>query len=61
LTLRHIAHGKGPITQLGDLRGPMANILSDIAQQMNELEKYKAKYGELNDVESVNTLEDDTD
>jgi adenylate cyclase len=39
--------GGGHIKQLEDLRAPMAVILSHVAEQMSELEKYKAKYGPL--------------
>ncbi|KAI1333241.1 protein phosphatase 2C [Xylariaceae sp. FL0255] len=47
ISLRHIAMGGGTIKQLEDLRTPMAAILSQVAIQMAELEKYKAKYGPL--------------
>ncbi|KAI0021504.1 protein phosphatase 2C [Xylariomycetidae sp. FL0641] len=47
LAMRHIAMGGGPIHQLEDLRTPMSVILDDLATQMTELERYKAKYGPL--------------
>ncbi|KAI3323387.1 protein phosphatase 2C [Xylariaceae sp. AK1471] len=47
LALRHTAMGGGHIKQLEDLRAPMADILSQVAAQMSELEKYRAKYGPL--------------
>ncbi|KAI0147979.1 adenylate cyclase [Hypoxylon sp. NC0597] len=47
LTMRHIAIGGGKITSLDDLRTPMNVILDNLAIQLAELERYKAKYGEL--------------
>ncbi|KAI1259273.1 protein phosphatase 2C [Xylariaceae sp. FL1019] len=47
LSLRHLALGGGPIKQLEDLRTPMAVILGHVAKQMAELERYKARYGPL--------------
>ncbi|KAI0385929.1 adenylate cyclase [Hypomontagnella monticulosa] len=48
LTMRHIAMGSGKISSLEDLRTPMSVILDNLAVQLAELERYKAKYGELN-------------
>ncbi|KAH8891918.1 PP2C-domain-containing protein [Thozetella sp. PMI_491] len=47
LSLRHLVMGGGPITQLDDLRAPMSDVLQDVAAQLAELQKYKAKFGEL--------------
>ncbi|KAI1208979.1 PP2C-domain-containing protein [Annulohypoxylon truncatum] len=47
LTMRHIAMGSGPIHSLDDLRTPMAVVLDNLAIQMAELERYKAKFGDL--------------
>ncbi|KAI2473646.1 adenylate cyclase [Annulohypoxylon bovei var. microspora] len=47
LTMRHIAMGSGPIQSLDDLRTPMAVVLDNLAIQLAELERYKAKYGDL--------------
>ncbi|KAH9998045.1 protein phosphatase 2C [Xylariaceae sp. FL0662B] len=47
LAMRHIAIGGGQITQLEDLRTPMAVVLDNLTVQLAELEKYKAKYGAL--------------
>jgi len=47
--MRHIAIGSGPITHLGDLRAPMATVLSGVAAQLAELQRYKERFGELND------------
>ncbi|KAI1824486.1 protein phosphatase 2C [Xylaria intraflava] len=47
LYLRHTAAGGGEIKSLDDLRAPMAVILSHVATQMAELERYRAKYGPL--------------
>lgn len=51
LSLRHIAFGSAPLQQLEDMRGPMSDILDQVAKQMAELARYKALYGELNDTE----------
>jgi adenylate cyclase len=39
--------GGGRIQQLEDLRAPMAVILSHIAKQVADAERYRAKYGPL--------------
>ncbi|KAK7459040.1 protein phosphatase 2C [Colletotrichum acutatum] len=51
LSLRHISFGSAPLQQLEDMRGPMSDILDQVAKQMAELARYKALYGELNDTE----------
>ncbi|GAP83350.1 putative adenylate cyclase [Rosellinia necatrix] len=51
LTVRHTAIGGGHIKQLEDLRAPMSVILGHINKQIKELQKYKAKYGSLEDSE----------
>lgn len=51
LAVRHIAIGSGPITKLNDLRAPMNDVLSTLKEQMEELARYKAKYGSLEDDE----------
>ncbi|KAI0401032.1 protein phosphatase 2C [Xylaria palmicola] len=47
LYLRYTAMGSGHIQKLDDLRGPMADILGQFAQQLVELRRYRAKYGAL--------------
>ncbi|KAM0332115.1 hypothetical protein ACHAQA_002387 [Verticillium albo-atrum] len=47
LALRHMANGKAPIGQLNDLRGPITDVLAQVAEQMAELQRYKAQFGEL--------------
>ncbi|KAI0173398.1 PP2C-domain-containing protein [Hypoxylon sp. FL1284] len=47
ISMRHIAMGGGPIQSLDDLRTPMAVVLDNLAVQLAELERYKAKYGDL--------------
>ncbi|KAK2600228.1 hypothetical protein QQS21_005024 [Conoideocrella luteorostrata] len=47
LTMRHLAHGNGPLRELNDLRGPMSMVLDFFVQQQQELARYKQKYGEL--------------
>lgn len=51
LEMRHIAMDRGPITELDDLRAPMASILDSVAAQLEELKLYKARFGELKDHE----------
>ena len=45
--MRHLAIGGGPISRLDDLRTPMSVILDNLAVQLAELERYKARYGPL--------------
>ncbi|KAI2636046.1 protein phosphatase 2C [Xylaria nigripes] len=47
LYLRHTAIGGGQIQHLNDLQAPMATVLSHVAKEMTELERYRAKYGPL--------------
>jgi adenylate cyclase len=53
LTMRHLAAGGGEIAKLDDLRAPMTNVLDIIAESMLELQRYKQRYGELDEVTSV--------
>lgn len=47
--MRHLAVGSGPISQLDDLRAPMSDVLDSLAEQLEELRRYKARFGELDD------------
>ncbi|TDZ13147.1 Adenylate cyclase [Colletotrichum spinosum] len=49
LSLRHIVMGKPPLNQLDDLRMPITSILDQVGEQMAELARYKALYGELSE------------
>lgn len=49
LTMRHLAVGSGPLTQLDDLRAPMSDVIGRFADQLEELRRYKARFGELDD------------
>jgi adenylate cyclase len=42
-----MAFGGGVITQLDDIRAPMSLVLDSVAEQLAELERYKARFGEL--------------
>jgi hypothetical protein len=42
-----MAKGGGQLSKLSDLQGPMSAILGNLAQQLTELARYKAMYGEL--------------
>lgn len=47
--MRHLAVGSGPISKLDDLRAPMTDVLDSLAEQLEELARYKARFGELDD------------
>ena len=49
LAIRHIAIGQGPISELNDLRVPIAAVLDAFGEHMKELRRYRAKYGPLDD------------
>lgn len=49
LSMRHLAVGSGPINTLDDLRAPMTDVLDSLAEQLEELQRYKARFGELDD------------
>ncbi|KAJ0160901.1 Adenylate cyclase, partial [Colletotrichum tanaceti] len=57
LSLRHIAIDNAPLEQLEDMRGPMSDILDQVAKQMTELARYKALYGELDEPEDGSDTE----
>ncbi len=55
-----MAVGGGPISTLDDLRAPISSVLDVFQQQMAELQRYKARYGtieELGDVEEGSDTE----
>lgn len=58
--MRHLAIGGGPITRLDDLRTPMSVILDNLAIQLAELERYKARYGPLTE-EDESSVDDESD
>lgn len=47
IAIRHLAIGHAAVTDIDQLRAPMAAVISGLADQMRELERYKAKYGPL--------------
>lgn len=47
------------MTQLEDLRAPMSVVLESFADQLAELQRYKARFGELGQVEGA--VDDDDD
>ncbi|KAK3394424.1 phosphatase 2C-domain-containing protein [Podospora didyma] len=57
LAMRHMAIGGGPISQLSDLRAPMSVVLSSFAAQLAELQQYKARFGELEEIEDGSDTE----
>lgn len=56
LTMRHLAAGGGQISKLDDLRAPMTNVLDIIAESMAELQRYKERFGELDEMVSVQDM-----
>ncbi|ESZ93410.1 adenylate cyclase [Sclerotinia borealis F-4128] len=50
IATRHLAIGRAAISDLDQLRAPMAVIMEGLAAQMRELERYKALYGALDPV-----------
>jgi adenylate cyclase len=42
-----MAAGGGTITKLSDLRAPMSTVFEQLAQELTELQRYKAMYGPL--------------
>jgi len=51
LSMRHIAAGCRQLTHLEELRAPMSEILDGLAAQLAELERYKAKFGPIENYE----------
>ena len=49
--MRHIAAGCRQLTHLEELRAPMSEILDGLAAQLAELERYKAKFGPIENYE----------
>ncbi|KAI9651092.1 hypothetical protein NHQ30_001129 [Ciborinia camelliae] len=47
IATRHLAIGQATISDLDQLRAPMAVIMETLAAQMRELERYKSRYGAL--------------
>lgn len=54
--MRHLALGGGPITDIDDLRAPMADVLTSLAEQLAELQRYKARFGDLYDGSTIDTV-----
>ncbi|TPX08907.1 uncharacterized protein E0L32_009611 [Thyridium curvatum] len=63
LSLRHMAAGGGHLAQLGDLRAPMSDVMQSVAEQLAELQRYKALFGEIGpaQVQGVVVVDDDGD
>ncbi|KAM0254800.1 hypothetical protein ACHAQJ_006399 [Trichoderma viride] len=64
LTMRHLAIGGGALRELNQLRAPMAAVFAAFLKQKDELDRYKQKFGELDDdehsigVKTKGTIED---
>lgn len=54
--MRHLAAGGGQISKLDDLRAPMTNVLDIIAESMAELQRYKDRFGELDEMSVVEDI-----
>ena len=50
--MRHLAIGGGALRELNQLRAPMAAVFDYFLKQKEELDRYKQKYGELDDTET---------
>lgn len=57
--MRHIATGRRQLTHLEELRAPMSEVLDGLAAQLAELERYKAKFGPIEDYEEEEGGKDD--
>ncbi|KAK2073031.1 hypothetical protein P8C59_007343 [Phyllachora maydis] len=55
LSIRHMTLGNGPIEQLDDLRAPMSAVLDAVAAQLAELGRYKARFGEIEELDGSDT------
>lgn len=49
LATRHLAIGHCDLQDLDQLRAPMKDVLGGLAEQLRELQRYKARFGELSD------------
>ena len=47
LATRHLAAGGGRVASLHALRGPMEHVFDGLQGQLEELRRYKEKYGPL--------------
>ncbi|RDW78069.1 adenylate cyclase [Coleophoma crateriformis] len=47
LAIRHLANGSATLQNLDQLRDPMSDIISGLAEGLKELQRYKEKYGAL--------------
>ena len=55
-----MARGSKPIQQLDDIRAPMDDVLKLFQGQLAELQRYKARFGELDD-HGVEEVDEDSD
>lgn len=58
--MRHLAIGGGTLRELNQLRAPMAAVFEFFLKQKEELDRYKERYGELDD-ERRNGVADDVE
>ncbi|KAJ8061725.1 hypothetical protein OCU04_009523 [Sclerotinia nivalis] len=65
LATRHLAIGQSLISDLDQLRAPMAGVIDSLAADLRELQKYRAMYGPLEPLEpldpSVYEYEDESE
>lgn len=52
--MRHLAIGGGALRELNQLRAPMAAVFEYFLKQKEELDRYKERFGEINDDEPSN-------
>jgi adenylate cyclase len=53
LATRHLAIGNCPLDNLQQLRAPMDDVLSSLEEQLRELQLYKERFGELEELEEL--------
>ena len=56
LGTRHLAIGNCSLHTLEQLRAPMEEVLGGLAEQLKELQRYKAKFGELDDADRIEDI-----
>ncbi len=52
-----MAFGGGRIQKLDDLRAPIADVLGLFQQQLVKLNQYKARYGDIEEIEEGSDTE----
>ena len=56
LATRHLAIGQCALSDLNQLRAPMDEVLDGLAAQLKELQRYKTRFGELDDEDETERI-----